>query len=94
MQFIFNAKMLNNQNIFISNDNYGDIPPHIESYYQDDINEHVFISHLSQPSERDENVRMARFLAEKTKESVFILPHIQPTQKKAKELRKNISPRE
>ena len=54
------------KNIVEIHEKYGVIPPHPETYYQDVNNEHVFISHQCQPSEREENVRMARFLTEKT----------------------------
>ena len=81
-----------NKNIVEIHKKYGVVPPHPESYYQDEKNEHVFIRHQSQPSERDENVRMARFLAQKTKENVYILPLIQPTQKDAEILRKEFFP--
>lgn len=84
--------MSNYQNIVKNHEKYGDHPPHQETYYQDASNEHVFISHLSQPSERDENIRMARFLAEKTKENIYILPLIQPTKRNAKQLRKEFFP--
>ena len=92
LQFDFYSIMSNNQNIVEIYDNDGITPPHPESYYQDENNEYVYISNLSQPSERDENLRMARFLAQKTKENVYILPLIQPTQKNAKSLRKDYFP--
>ena len=82
-----------NKNIIEFHEKYGVVPPHPESYYQDEKNEHVFISHQSQPSERKENVRMARFLTEKTKENIYILPLIQPTQKNAEQLRKKFFPK-
>lgn len=84
--------MSNNQNIVKNHDDDGIIPPHPESYYQDENNECVYISSLSHPSERDENVRMAEFLAQKTNEKVYILPLIQPTQKNAESLRKEYFP--
>lgn len=84
--------MSNNKNIFEILRYYGVVPPHLEFYYQDENNEHVYISQQSQPSERDENIRMAMFLAEKTKERIYLLPHIQPTQKDAKRLRKEFFP--
>ena len=70
----------------------GDFPPRFDTYYQDEENKRVFISNLCQPSEKEENVRMARFLAEKTKENTYILPLIQPTQKNAENLRKEFFP--
>ena len=84
--------MSNNQNIVEIYENYGDTPPHPESYYQEEDNEYIHISNLSPPSERDENIRMAKFLTEKTKENIYILPLIQPTQKNAENLRKEYFP--
>jgi len=84
--------MSNNQNIVEIYENYGDTPPHPESYYQEKDNEYIHISNQSPPSERDENIRMARFLTEKTKENIYILPLIQPTQKNAENLRKEYFP--
>lgn len=84
--------MSNNKNIIGTHEKYDVIPPHPESYYQDEKNERVFVSHQSQPSERKENIRMARFLTEKTKESIYILPLIQPTQKNAESLRREYFP--
>ena len=82
--------MSNNQNIetFYANE----FPPRFDTYYQDEENKRVFISNLCQPSEKKENVRMARFLADKTQEDIFILPHIQPTKKDAERLRKEFFP--
>ena len=64
----------------------------METYYQEKENEHVYISNLSQLSEREENVRLAMFLAQETLENVYILPHIQPTGKEAERLRKEFFP--
>ena len=65
-------------------------PPRIDSYEQ--VSKNVFISNLHQESEREENIRLATFLAEKTNEPVFILPHIQPSLKNSIELRKEYMP--
>lgn len=70
----------------------GDFPPRFDTYYQDEENKRVFISNLCQPSERNENIRMARFIADKTHENIFVLPHIQPTKKGAENLRKELFP--
>ncbi len=51
-------------------------PPHIETYQK--LGEYVYVSDLHQGTERAENIRLATFLAEKTKEKIFILPIIQP----------------
>ena len=68
-------------------------PPHMETYFQDKENNFVFESKLNREKEVDENIRMASFLAEKTKETVFILPHIQPTHKEAQKLRDEYFPK-
>lgn len=82
--------MSNIENI-VKNNNDG-FPPRLDTYYQDEDNPLVFISWLCQPSERDENIRMARFIADKTQENIYILPLIQPTQKDAENLRKVFFP--
>ena len=64
-------------------------PPHIETYQK--LGEYVYVSDLHQGTERTENIRLATFLAEKTKEKVFLLPIIQPLEKNA-ELRKEYLP--
>ena len=64
-------------------------PPHIETYQK--LGEYVYVSDLHQGTERTENIRLATFLAEKTNEPVFILPHIQPLEKNS-ELRKEYLP--
>ena len=69
------------------------LPPHIETYFQDKENNFVFVSKLNREKEVDENIRMACFLAEKTNENVFILPHIQPTQKDSHKLRNEYFPK-
>lgn len=82
--------MSNNQNIeTIHPDNF---PPHFDTYYQDEENKRGFVSYLCQPSERDDNIRMARFIADKTQDNIFVLPHIQPTKKGAERLRKEFFP--
>lgn len=68
-------------------------PPHMETYFQDKENSFVFVSKLNKEKEVDENIRMARFLAEKANENVFILPHIQPTHKAAQKLRDEYFPK-
>ena len=65
-------------------------PPHIETYQK--LGEYVYVSDLHQGIERVENIRLATFLAEKTKEIVFILPIIQPSIKNSKELRERYLP--
>lgn len=65
-------------------------PPHIETYQK--LGEYVYVSDLHQGIERLENIRLATFLAEKTKEIVFILPIIQPSIKNSKELRERYLP--
>ena len=92
LQFDLDTIMSNNKDIVETNDSYGDTPPRLESYYQDDNNELVFVSNFCQPSEREENVRMAMFLADNTKENIYILPLIQPTQKNAESLRREYFP--
>ena len=82
--------MSNNQNIETIDAN--ELPPRFDTYYQDEENKQVFISNLCQPSEKEENLRMARFLAEMTQDYIFILPHIQPTQKDSERLRKEYFP--
>ena len=65
-------------------------PPHIETYQK--LGEYVYVSDLHQGIERVENIRLATFLAEKTKEIVFILPIIQPSIKNSKGLRERYLP--
>lgn len=84
--------MLVNDIILKDNGEESPHPPHLESYQQDKDNEYVFISNQCQPSERDENVRMAKYLSQKTKENIYVLPHIQPTLKGANNLRKEYFP--
>lgn len=64
-------------------------PPHIETYQK--LGEYVYVSDLHQGIERAENIRFATFLAEKTREKVFILPIFQPLEKNA-ELRNEYLP--
>ena len=64
-------------------------PPHIETYQL--LGEYVYVSDLHQGTERSENIRLAKFLAEKTNEPVFVLPIIEQLQKNA-ELRKSYFP--
>lgn len=80
--------------IYVSVTFFGEVshPPHLETYQPDEENDLVYVSPLCQPSERNENIRMARFLADKTQDNVFVLPHIQPTQKGAESLRKELFP--
>ena len=66
------------------------VPPHIETYKQK--YKRVFVSQLNKEPELSENVRLARFLAGKTDEDVYVLPHIQPSQKGADKLRKEYFP--
>lgn len=61
------------------------LPPHIETYTKEA--EHVFVSMLNREKELNENVRMAIFLAENTKEDVFVMPHFQPSHPASKKLR-------
>ncbi|MBR6272570.1 MAG: hypothetical protein IKR29_03260 [Bacteroidales bacterium] len=68
-------------------------PPHLETYQLDEKNDLVFISRLCQPSEQNESIRMARFLVQYTKEPIYVLPHIQPTQKDAARLREEYFPK-
>ena len=70
----------------------GSRPPHLETYDQDKDNKHVFISRLNKEAELNENIRLAKFLAGKTGEDLYVLPHIQPTAKNAAELRKEYFP--
>ena len=67
-------------------------PPHLETYDQDKDNKHVFVSRLNKEAELKENVRLAKFLAGKTGEDLYVLPHIQPTAKDAAKLRKEYFP--
>lgn len=67
-------------------------PPHMETYRQEKDSPKVFVCDLNQEAEREENVRMAKFLAEKLNEIVYVLPHIQPTSKDAEMLRKEYFP--
>ena len=66
-------------------------PPHIETYKK--LGEYVYVSDLQKEAERQENIRLATFLAEKFNEPIFVLPHIQPSMKKAKELRAEFLPK-
>lgn len=66
------------------------LPPHIETYKKEA--DHVYVSQLNHEMELPENVRMAKFLAEKTAEDVFVLPHFQPTSPAAPKLRKKFFP--
>lgn len=68
-------------------------PPHMETYFQDKENGFVFVSKLNKEKEVNENIRMAGFLAKKTNENIFILPHIQPTHKEAQKLRNEYFPK-
>ena len=70
--------------IFMSGENIA-IPPRMDTYEK--VAENVFVSRLQQTEEREGNIRLAKFLAEKTNEPVFVLPHIQPSLKKSKALR-------
>ena len=53
------------------------IPPHIDTYTK--VSDYVLVSNYHNEKEREENIRLARFLGEKTREVVYVLPHIQPT---------------
>ena len=66
-------------------------PPRMDTYTQ--VSENVLVSDYCQESEIQENTRLATFLAEKTKEDVFVLPHIQPTEKDAERKRKELFPK-
>ena len=68
-------------------------PPHGETYERDKESDWVFVSKLNKEAELQENVRLARFLSEKTDEFVFVLPHIQPTAKDAAKLRDEYFPK-
>ena len=74
--------------IFISGENIA-IPPRIDTYEK--VAENVFVSKLHQGAEREENIRLATFLAKNTNEPVFVLPIIEPLQQNA-ELRKSYFP--
>ena len=65
-------------------------PPCLETYQK--VGEYVYVSDLHRGTERAENIRLATFLAEKTREKVFILPIIQPSMKNSKELREKYLP--
>ena len=73
-----------------SKNNIDVAPPHLETY--DKEGEHVFVSQLNKEAELPLNVRMAHFLADKTDENVYVLPHIQPTQKGAEAMRRKYFP--
>ena len=75
--------------IFLSGENIA-IPPRIDTYEK--VAENVFVSKLQQTEEREGNIRLAKFLAEKTNEPVFVLPHIQPSLKNSVVLRSNFLP--
>lgn len=66
------------------------LPPHIDTYTKEA--EHVFVSLFNREAELDENIRLARFLAEKTGDDVFVLPHFQPTHPASANLRKEYFP--
>ena len=55
--------------------------------------DHVFVSELHNENERAVNERLATFLGEKTGDVVYLLPHIQPTQRDAERLRKEYFPK-
>lgn len=65
-------------------------PPRLDTYIKE--GDYVLVSNYHREKERDENVRMARFLGEMTREPVYVLPHIQPTLKNADLLRKELLP--
>lgn len=65
-------------------------PPRLDTYYQE--SDFVFVSQLHKEEERFKNIRLARFLGENTQNIVYVLPHIQPTQKNAEKLRKEYFP--
>lgn len=75
--------------IFMSGESIA-IPPRIDTY--ENVAENVFVSRLQQTEEREGNIRLAKFLAEKTNELVFVLPHIQPSLKNSVVLRSNFLP--
>ena len=75
--------------IFMSGENIA-IPPRIDTYEK--VAENVFVSRLQQTEEREGNIRLAKFLAEKTNEPVFVLPHIQPSQRGSVKIREMFFP--
>lgn len=66
-------------------------PPHIETYCKE--SDYVFVSIFHSEQERTENIRLASFLGEKMGDVVYLLPHIQPTQKEASKLRNEFFPK-
>lgn len=70
--------------IFMSGENIA-IPPRMDTYEK--VAENVFVSKLQQTEEREGNIKLAKFLAEKTNEPVFVLPHIQPSQRGSGKIR-------
>ena len=75
--------------IFMSGESIA-IPPRIDTYEK--VVENVFVSRLQQTEEREGNIKLAKFLAEKTNEPVFVLPHIQPSQRGSVKIREMFFP--
>lgn len=65
-------------------------PPRLDTY--DKEGDLVFVSKIHNEAERKENLRLALFLSDHTGECVYLLPHIQPTQKDAGRLRSEYFP--
>ena len=65
-------------------------PPKFYTYKKE--GNYVFVSKFHGKDERNENLRMAMFLGEKTKDVVYVLPHIQPTLTGSDELRSKFFP--
>lgn len=57
------------------------------------ISDWVIACDLYKEQERSENLRLAEFLGENTKETVYVLPHIQPTLRNSDKLRMEFFPR-
>lgn len=66
-------------------------PPHIETYQK--LGDDVYVSDLQKEAERTENIRLATFLAEKTKDPIFVLLHIQPSLRNSNALRAEFLPK-
>ena len=75
--------------IFMSGENIA-TPPRIDTYEK--VAENVFVSKLQQTEEREGNIRLAKFIAEKTNEPVYVLPHIQPSQRGSEKIREIFFP--
>ena len=65
-------------------------PPRMDTYSK--IGDWVFACDLYKEIEWNENIRLAQFLGEKSKDIVYVLPHIQPTLRNAAVIRKDFFP--